>query len=90
MSILASKPTGEWNTFEIHAVGRNIMVILNGATVPHLTEMAAGRFKGKPGYKTISAIRWSSFGIYGLLNYRRAIPSSREKRSIIKEQELAV
>jgi hypothetical protein len=32
-AILASKQVGEWNTFEIHALGQNYIVILNGLTV---------------------------------------------------------
>jgi hypothetical protein len=30
---VASKQVGEWNTFEIHAIGQNYTVILNEITV---------------------------------------------------------
>jgi hypothetical protein len=30
---LASKPVGEWNNFEIHAIGQNYKVILNNKKV---------------------------------------------------------
>ncbi len=32
-SVLTSKQVGEWNTFEIHALGQNYTVILNGIMV---------------------------------------------------------
>jgi choline dehydrogenase-like flavoprotein len=36
-SHLASKPVGEWNAFEIEAIGRDIRVSLNGVLVSQLT-----------------------------------------------------
>jgi hypothetical protein len=36
-SIFASKEPGEWNTFEIHAIGQNYAVILNNKRVTEFT-----------------------------------------------------
>lgn len=46
---LASKPFGEWNTFEIEAVGRDIKVKLNGELVSHLVGDQTRSLKGHIG-----------------------------------------
>src|SRR6266852_5555241 len=46
---LASKPLGEWNTFEIEAAGRDIKVRLNGESVSHLTNPSGRPLKGHIG-----------------------------------------
>lgn len=45
----ASKPFGEWNTFEIEAIGRNIKVKLNGELVSQLTGDQTRPLKGHIG-----------------------------------------
>jgi hypothetical protein len=43
-STLVSKQVGEWNTFEIHALGQNYTVILNEITlIPKLSGTAEER-----------------------------------------------
>ena len=46
---LASKPLGEWNTFEIEAIGPGIRVRLNGELVSHLTNNQGRPLKGHIG-----------------------------------------
>ena len=46
---LASKSLGEWNTFEIEAVGPDIKVQLNGELVSHLTNNQGRPLKGHIG-----------------------------------------
>jgi len=46
---LASKPLGEWNTFEIEATGPDIKVRLNGSLVSHLTNNQGRPLKGHIG-----------------------------------------
>jgi len=46
---LASKSLGEWNTFEIEAVGPDIKVRLNGELVSHLTNNQGRPLKGHIG-----------------------------------------
>ena len=46
---LASKPLGEWNTFEMEAVGRDIKVKLNGELVSHLAGDTSRPLKGHIG-----------------------------------------
>lgn len=46
---LASKPLGEWNTFEIEAAGSDIRVRLNGQLVSHLTNNHGRPLKGHIG-----------------------------------------
>lgn len=46
---LASKPLGEWNTFEIEATGPDIKVRLNGILVSHLTNNLGRPLKGHIG-----------------------------------------
>jgi hypothetical protein len=46
---LASKMLGEWNTFEIEAVGPDIKVRLNGESVSHLTNPSGRPLKGHIG-----------------------------------------
>jgi hypothetical protein len=46
---LASKPLGEWNTFGIEVIGRNIKVTLNGELVSHLAADQTRPLKGHIG-----------------------------------------
>jgi len=46
---LASKPLGQWNTFEIEAVSADIKVRLNGESVSHLTNPSGRPLKGHIG-----------------------------------------
>jgi len=48
-SKLASKPLGQWNTFEIEAIGPDIKVKLNGEPVSHLTNPQGRPLKGHIG-----------------------------------------
>jgi hypothetical protein len=48
-SKLASKPLGEWNTFEIEAAGADIKVKLNGELVSHLAGNQGRPLKGHIG-----------------------------------------
>ncbi|PYU53726.1 MAG: DUF1080 domain-containing protein [Acidobacteria bacterium] len=48
-SKLTSKPLGQWNTFEIEAIGPNIKVKLNGEPVSHLTNPQGRPLKGHIG-----------------------------------------
>ncbi len=48
-SKLASKPLGQWNTFEIEAIGPDIKVKLNGEPVSHLTNPRGRPLKGHIG-----------------------------------------
>jgi hypothetical protein len=48
-SKLASKPLGEWNTFEIEALGPDIKVRLNGELVSHLAGNLGRPLKGHIG-----------------------------------------
>jgi hypothetical protein len=48
-SKLASKPLGQWNTFEIEATGPEIKVKLNGESVSHLTSPQGRPLKGHIG-----------------------------------------
>ena len=48
-SKLASKPLGQWNTFEIEAIGPDIKVKLNGESVSHLTNPQGRPLKGHIG-----------------------------------------
>ena len=51
----ASKPTGEWNTYDIRLVGREITTVLNGETlykmavIAGLNGIAIDPFEGRPG-----------------------------------------
>ena len=48
-SMLASNPLGQWNTFEIEAIGPEIKVKLNGQSVSHLTNPHGRPLKGHIG-----------------------------------------
>ena len=48
-SKLASKPLGQWNTFEIEAIGPDIKVKLNGEPVSHLTNPQGRPLRGHIG-----------------------------------------
>ena len=48
-SKLTSKPLGQWNTFEIEAIGPDIKVKLNGEPVSHLTNPQGRPLKGHIG-----------------------------------------
>ena len=48
---LASKPLGEWNTYEIEAVGSDIKVTLNGEAVSHLATSQGRPLKGHIGFQ---------------------------------------
>jgi hypothetical protein len=51
----AGKPTGEWNTYDIRLIGREITTVLNGQTlyergiITGLTGIAIDPFEGRPG-----------------------------------------
>lgn len=51
----AGKPTGEWNTYDIRLIGREITTVLNGQTlyekgvINGLTGIAIDPFEGRPG-----------------------------------------
>jgi hypothetical protein len=45
----ASRPVGEWNTFEIHARGSALRVRLNGVVVCALDDVRGGRTRGHLG-----------------------------------------
>ena len=54
-SVNAGKPAGEWNTYDIRLVGREVTTVLNGQTlykkgvIDGLTGIAFDPFEGKPG-----------------------------------------
>jgi choline dehydrogenase-like flavoprotein len=48
-SSLASKPLGQWNTYEIEAIGPNIRVRLNGVPVSTLTNPGSRQLQGHIG-----------------------------------------
>ena len=60
---LASKPRGEWNTFEIEAIGPNIKVKLNGEAVSELGNRQGRPLRVTSAYKTIIRGRAFSFEI---------------------------
>jgi 3-keto-disaccharide hydrolase len=68
----ASKPAGEWQTYEIRLVGRQVTITINGKTVIHkgtiegLTAMASDANEGEPGPLSLQ-------GDHGPIEYRNIV-----------------
>lgn len=70
-AVAASKPAGEWQTYDIRLVGRDVTIVLNGKKVVQgviegLTAMATDPDEGKPGPITLQ-------GDHGPVEFRQIV-----------------
>lgn len=71
-AVNASKPAGEWNTYDIRLVGLEVTTVMNGKTlykdavIDGLTGIAMNPFEGKPGPIELQ-------GDHGAVEYRNLI-----------------
>ena len=70
-AVAASKPAGEWQTYDIRLVGRDVKIVLNGKKVVEgviegLTAMATDPDEGKPGPITLQ-------GDHGPVEFRQIV-----------------
>ena len=71
-AVNAGKPAGQWNTYEIRLVGREVTTVLNGQTlykdkvIDGLTGIAMDPFEGKPGPLELQ-------GDHGSVQYRNLV-----------------
>jgi hypothetical protein len=77
-AVAASKPAGEWQTYDIRLVGRNVKVVLNDKKVVEgviegLTAIATDCEEGKPGPLTLQ-------GDHGPVEFRSVVLTPLEKK----------
>lgn len=78
-AVNAGKPAGEWNTFDIRLVGREVTTVLNGqvlykkAVIDGLTGIAMDPFEGRPGPIELQ-------GDHGAVEYRNIVLVPLTKR----------
>ena len=71
-SVNASKPAGEWQTFDITLIGREVTVVLNGVTIINrkqidgLCGLATDPYEDRPGSVTLQ-------GDHGPIEFRNLV-----------------
>jgi hypothetical protein len=79
-AVNASKPAGEWNTYDIRLVGMEVTTVLNGQTlykkavIDGLTGIAMDPFEGKPGPIELQ-------GDHGAVEYRNLVLTPLTQRN---------
>ncbi len=78
-AVNAGKPPGEWQTYDVRLVGRQVTVVLNGVKIidrqeiEGLTAIATDPSEGQPGPITLQ-------GDHGLVEFRNIVLTPLEKR----------